>query len=305
MADQTIIPFQTENEWLQIRKQGIGGSDAAAVLGYSSWQTPLEVYHEKISDHIDLEESNPAYWGKLLEPVVIREYAKREGKTVLKPEGIIRMKDHPFAQASLDGYTDDGILVEAKTTAYDDNWGHEGTDDIPTEYLIQVQHTMMVTGLKVANVPVLFTARREFRVYRDIEADPDLQAMMLEREAEFWDAVQRRMPPPPKSVADFRITKSIPNPIYCDESLVQTVVELKRIKKDLKDLTEEEKTTKEILQAFMGEHEGLMHGRDLLATWKSIKQKELFDHKRLKEEMPEVYEKYKRLGAPSRMFLVK
>lgn len=35
-------------EWHEERKKGIGGSDAAAVLGMDPYRSPLAVYYDKI-----------------------------------------------------------------------------------------------------------------------------------------------------------------------------------------------------------------------------------------------------------------
>jgi len=59
--------------------------------------------------------------------------------------------------------TDSGRLVEIKTARSADGWGEAGTDEVPQEYLIQVQHYLAVTALPVADVAVLFGGQ-EFRL---------------------------------------------------------------------------------------------------------------------------------------------
>src|SRR4051794_20907188 len=76
------------DEWLEIRKQGIGSSDAAAAVGLSPYKSALELWMEKTSQDQALpkldvnDESSPAYWGTLLEPIVAAHYCKRTGNRV-------------------------------------------------------------------------------------------------------------------------------------------------------------------------------------------------------------------------------
>lgn len=60
--------ISTENmsheQWLQVRKTGIGGSDAAVILGISPFKSPLELWNEKVKDIAEsAEETEAAYWG--------------------------------------------------------------------------------------------------------------------------------------------------------------------------------------------------------------------------------------------------
>ncbi len=71
----------THDEWLLDRRKGIGGSDVATILGLNKWKSPYQLWLEKTSQ-IDLEhtESEPAYWGNVLEEVVAKEFQERTGK---------------------------------------------------------------------------------------------------------------------------------------------------------------------------------------------------------------------------------
>ena len=84
--------MKTREDWLKERMAGIGGSDAAAVMGLSKWKTPLDVFLEKRGEiATDFVDSEPMKWGRLLEPVVRQEYAERSGEVVrLVPNEIVR-----------------------------------------------------------------------------------------------------------------------------------------------------------------------------------------------------------------------
>ena len=63
------------DEWLELRRQGIGGSDAAAILGLNPWKTPMDVWLEKTGEFTrDDEENEQMYWGTVLEAVVAEEF---------------------------------------------------------------------------------------------------------------------------------------------------------------------------------------------------------------------------------------
>jgi putative phage-type endonuclease len=188
------------DEFLADRRSGIGGSDAAAVLGLSKWKTPFAVYQEKVGEILETTENEAMLWGKALEPVIRQQYAERTGRAVLVPDGMLTHPKHSFMLANLDGFTDDKRIVEIKTARTADEWGEPGTDEVPQAYLIQVQHYMAVTGFPVADVAVLIGGQ-DFRLY-EVPADAELQEMMIEGEAEFWKRVVDRNPPDATSFAD-------------------------------------------------------------------------------------------------------
>ena len=40
------------NEWLNLRKTGLGGSDAGAVCGLNPYSSPLQVFYDKTSEEV-------------------------------------------------------------------------------------------------------------------------------------------------------------------------------------------------------------------------------------------------------------
>lgn len=177
------------------RRGYLGGSDSAASLGLSGWQSALELYQEKVGLAPPAMDSERFLWGRLLEPVIRQRYADLTGRTVSVPKALLRHTQHPWMVAHPDGYTDDGRVFEAKTASRADEWGEPGSDQVPMAYLIQVQHYMGVMGLNLADLAVLFnTARME--VY-EIPFDAELYATIVEGELAFWNCVQTQSPPEP------------------------------------------------------------------------------------------------------------
>jgi putative phage-type endonuclease len=300
-----IETFTTDQEWHAIRRSGIGGSDTAAVLGLSKWRTPLQVYYEKIGEADPIVETEPMRWGKVLEPVLIQEYANKTGRVVNKPSGVIRLADHPHFIANLDGFTEDGRVLEIKTARSADNWGDEGTDEVPTDYFLQVQHYMAVTGMQVTDIAVLIGGS-DFRIY-EVEADPELHQMMLKQGAEFWKRVQEATPPDPINKADIiQFTKVINKSKTATEEIIKTVADLKTVKASLKLLENEEEELKSTIQAFMAGCDTLVDLEEkVIATWKSAKAAELFDKDRFEKDQADLYKKYAKTGKPSRRFNLK
>ena len=106
----------TENlsyeEWLQLRKTGIGGSDAAVILGISPFKSTWELWNEKVKELQTLpEETEAAYWGKLLEPVVREEFTARTGLRVYIEPYLLQHNQYSFMQANLDGFLDRKSVV--------------------------------------------------------------------------------------------------------------------------------------------------------------------------------------------------
>ena len=86
------------------------------------------------------------------------------------------------------------VLVEAKTSANDDEWGRPGTDEIPTHYLTQCYWAMHVSGVHETRVPVL-TSRLRFEEYV-VQHDPEVGKLLEERCREFYDTLTADTPPP-------------------------------------------------------------------------------------------------------------
>jgi putative phage-type endonuclease len=175
-------------EQLGRRSLSIGSSDSAAAIGLNPYCTAVELWQEKRGEVPPFEGNAPTKWGKILEAPVRQEYAEQTGRVVrLPPETLVHPK-HSWITCHPDGVTDDGRLYEGKTARYPDGWGESGTDQVPEQYIVQVQHAMMVTLLPVADLAVLIGGQ-DFRLYT-IPADEGLQAAILEAEAEFWAHVR-------------------------------------------------------------------------------------------------------------------
>lgn len=294
-------------QWLRERMSGIGGSDAAAVLGLSKWRTPLSVYMEKRGELAPQPENEPMRWGTRLEPIVRQEYAERTGEVVRLPPTMLRHPRHAWMLANVDGVTDSQRLVEIKTARTAEGWGEPGTDEVPQAYVVQIQHYLAVTALPVADVAVLIGGS-DFRLY-EVPADAELQDLIIEQEAAFWRAVQEGTPPDPVTYADVVARygrASREGVVPATDEVLEALARLRLLKTEREELDAEEEQTKAIVLAAFGECDTLVDraGR-ALATWKATKPRQTFDAAALKAAHPEIHAQFLKAGEPSRRFLIK
>lgn len=194
------VAYPTFDAWLEARRNGIGASDAAAILGVNPWTSPFALYCEKLRLRpSSREETEAMEWGKTLEPFVATKYQQQTDRQILDPGRFtVRYADAPpYLLATLDreivGDSRGPGVLECKTcSAFKaDEW--EG-GDAPMAYLVQLQHQLAVTGYTWGSLAVLIGGQR-FR-YVDVERNDKLIARLLEQEAEFWDRLLRQDPPP-------------------------------------------------------------------------------------------------------------
>lgn len=269
--------------WLQERRTGIGGSDAAPILGLSKWKTPLDVWREKRGLSEGTPDNPAMAWGRTLEPVVREWYARVTGRDVSVPASVLRHPEHPWMLATLDGLAGDRLL-EIKTARTSAFWGEPGTDQIPRHYLLQVQHYLCVTGLPVADVAVLFSGQ-DACIY-EVPSDPELQALIVEAEAEFWRMVVEGVQPEPISYADAcaRWGKAkVGGEVvagYAEQEFVQM---LRDVRSQIKALEERESDLQlEICKALADRGDTLVAPTgEVLCTWKATKDSRTTDWKGL------------------------
>ncbi|QIK80570.1 YqaJ viral recombinase family protein [Lysobacter sp. HDW10] len=186
-------------QWLDVRKGGIGSSDAAAAVGLCPYKSPLELWMEKTgraeSDPRKPNWDSPMYWGTLLEPLVATAYGEKSGHRVRRVNAVLQHPVFPFMLANIDrdvvGCPDVQIL-ECKTA------GEFGSrlwkDGVPEYVQLQVQHQLAVTGRQAADVAVLLCGQ-QLEVHR-ILRDEAMIARLVLLEARFWEHVENDTPPP-------------------------------------------------------------------------------------------------------------
>ena len=192
----------TEDDWLGYRRQGIGGSDVAAVMGVSPFATLRDLYNDKcgIQDVIQTEDNWVAKEvGHRLEDLVAKIFAFKTGYKVFAVRKLFRHPLYSFMQANVDFFVElpDGntAILECKTTNYNskEKW-NDGA--VPTNYEWQCRHYMAVMNLGCAYIACLYGNNENEFVYRRIDRDEAIEQDMIEMETHFWNEhVLKRVEP--------------------------------------------------------------------------------------------------------------
>jgi len=175
------------------RRSYIGGGDAAAIAGVGLWGSPYSVWAYKTgaTPEEDREITERMQWGLLLEQPVAQEWARREGVTELRKAVFRRHQTIPYIAGHPDFMgvhpVDGKVLIETKLSDRASEWEGEDGDQIPLQYFLQVQHYLLITGLRVGYLVVLVRGNA-LRSYR-IERDDEIIAGLIETYAEFWQRV--------------------------------------------------------------------------------------------------------------------
>ncbi|UTO20373.1 YqaJ viral recombinase family protein [Acinetobacter sp. Z1] len=188
-------------QWLEVRKQGIGSSDAATACGLNPYMSMLELWMiktDRMQQNIEDESAGyaPLYWGKQLEPLVAEYYSMHTNNKVRRVNAVLQHpdEDKQFMLANLDYSvvgSDEVQLLECKTV------GEYGSklwrDGVPLYVLCQVQHQLAVTGKHAAHICVLICGH-ETRIFKVIRSESVIQHI-IHAERYFWECVEKDTPP--------------------------------------------------------------------------------------------------------------
>lgn len=286
------------------RNKTLGASEAAAAIGLSKWRTPLALYAQKIGDAPPTPDSLPMQVGRALEPVVLRALIDERGCTLQDQQRRFVDPALPWRTCTVDAITAAGELVEAKTAGSALGWGADGTDQVPTDYIVQVQHSMAVTGLRVALIPVLL-AGRIFRVY-EVARDDWLIEAITERECVFWRCVEARTPPEITTLADaaIRWPHDTGRVLTATDGLLEAAERLRALKAEAKAREADMDALELEIKTAMADATTLAapDGR-ALATWKSQSARR-FSSSDFKAAHADLYEAF-RHETHSRVFRLK
>lgn len=187
------IAFNNHEEWLEIRKKYIGGSDAAAVVGLNSFSSPYTVWADKLGKLPPKEDNEAMRLGRDLEDYVAKRFTEQTGKKVRRKNFILWNSDYPFAHANVDRLiVGENAGLECKTTSVL-NLKSFKNGEFPENYYVQCMHYMAVTGYKKWYLAVLILGK-EFKVF-EIERDEDEIKALMKAERDFWTCVEKGEPP--------------------------------------------------------------------------------------------------------------
>ena len=303
----TPITGMSREEWLALRKQGIGGSDAGAICGLNPYASPMSVFYDKTSAETEDYDNEAMRQGRDLEDYVARRFMEATGLKVRRSNVMYWSKEHPFMFANVDRLvTGENAGLECKTaSAYNaDKWKNGG---IPEHYEIQCHHYMAVTGADAWYIAVVVLGR-EFQ-YRKILRDEGIIRDLVRIEEDFWNnhILTRIIPEPDGSeICDEVIRKYYPNadqPSVILPDCFNAKLERRQELVELIDRMQmEQKQIEQKIKLYM-QGSVLAQNSRYRVTWKGVESARL-DAKRLKQEAPEIYRDYINISQ-SRRFSVK
>lgn len=305
-------------DWLAVRKRGIGSSDAAAAVGLNPYKSQLELWLEKTGRDENLpkidphDETSPTYWGNLLEPIVAAHYTRRTGNKVRRINAVLQ-HPHPglfWMLANIDREVigcDEVQILECKTAGI--NGAKLWRDGVPEYVQLQVQHQLAVTGKQSADVAVLLGGQ-DLEIHH-IERDEGLIGRLIQLELAFWRYMETDTPPPAdgSESADLALRCLYPQDsgetldFSQDVPLSVTFSDLVNVRQSLAELEQQEALFKQALQQAMGDASKALFETGSV-TWKKAKDSRVLDSKRLLQDQPDLLQQYATTKTGSRRFLI-
>ncbi|MDE6789402.1 MAG: YqaJ viral recombinase family protein [Ruminococcus sp.] len=207
-----FIDAENREKWLEIRKSGIGGSDAGTAVGKNSYKSNVALWREKVGIDVpeDISDKPAVARGKQAEPC-LRELFRLdfpEYHVEYHEFGMYFSDEFPYMFATLDGELTEistgrrGVLEIKTTTIRNSSQWDEWDNRIPDSYYIQVLHQLICTGfdfvvvmanIKYYNDDIPRVQIRYYFIERS-EVQADIEWLKRE-EQKFWQSVQERKCP--------------------------------------------------------------------------------------------------------------
>lgn len=297
----------SRQEWLKLRKEGIGGSDAGAICGLNPYSSPMSIYQDKTSPEISEEDNEAMRQGRDLEDYTARRFMEATGLKVRRSNVMYKSAEHPFMLADVDRLVvgeDAGLECKTASAYSADQW-KDGR--IPEHYVIQCLHYMVVTGKRSWYLAVVVLGR-EFK-YVKLTWDEEMIRNLTEIEEAFWNGhvVPRIMPEPDGSQACEEVLRRYfpaagKEEVLLPDSFNEELKRREEIMRLVERLETEQRQIEQKVKLFLGESCAAGNSR-YRVSWNNIDTLRI-DSRRLKEEQPEIYSRFAK-SSRSRRFTVK
>lgn len=290
------------------RTQGIGGTDISVVVGQNPYRSEVDMWLEKtgrLEPAFSPDAQERMRFGVLLEDVVAREFAGRTNRIVKPYPNIITHPATPIIMAHIDRFilqqdrsrihirkngiiTGADAVLECKTSGHkSDEWGDEGTDDVPPHYLLQCHWYMGITGLPVCYLAALF-AGQHLEIFR-VEHDHELFETLMERALEWWDRhIIHDEQPPPRTEADVkRLWRSSTSgkKYFIDMGGYAELVRIRQLNQQIAELKAEQQALRDRILPDVGDAEIIVYNGEDVATYKTSRGRKSIDYKRLLSDL--------------------
>lgn len=287
----------------ELRATGVGASEVAALIGLDPYRGPLDVYRHKIGEAIDVETYHTQR-GRYLEPA-LRQWACDLIGIPFEPSPTLKHPQHEHVLATPDGVAPGAVLeLKAPGQRTWHEWG-EG-EEAPERYVCQLAQQMSVTGARMGYLCALVDG--DLRVYQYTK-DAELEGVLIDAVDAFWSRhVVPCIPPKAdgsKTSAEYitqRFPRSTGRMVHADSSAEALMCNLHNARKAREKAERAEESFKQQLQEIIGENDGIESPRLGKILWRSTKDREVFDTKRLREEHPDLARRYTSMAYGYRSF---
>lgn len=302
------VVAKNHQEWLSLRS-GIGSSDIATIMGESKYDTPYRLWRRLRGEERVEANNNLLRMGHMLEPVVAKLWEEETGNKIFPWSEAEYMYVHPqydFLRASPDREfaMQDGRngILECKSSQIPID-----ADEIPGYWLCQIQYQMGIAQIDYCNIAWLIQGR-DFG-FSEVIFNKDVFDYMVECAKKFWiDNVIGGAEPEldeDKGDVQLKYRHSSNRVVECDSELLKLYSEVKELKEKQRGFEKEIELKVNRIKARMQDADTLAYNGQLLVTWKSGKDKCVFDEMWFRKENHELYDKYTIQKSGSRIFLVK
>ena len=291
------------DDWLTYRRKGIGGSEAAAIMGMNAYCSPLTIYYDKIGMKPDVVDNEAMRVGRDLEAYVAKRFMEQTGLKVQNYNAILQSNEHPYMLANIDRrIVGEHAGLECKTTNAFNKTDFEG-GNVPPNYYWQCQHYMAVTGWDLWYLAVLVMGR-SFHVIK-IERNQDYIDVLIDKEEKLWKHnVCELVPPLPSGIdaEDDLIKCNISQKdgeIQLDNGINYTLEALERLSERRKGYEKEEKSYKQKLVMLLDGHESGYTDKYTIRNKEVVSNR--LDTKSLKKDHPDIAEQYSKQSISTRL----
>lgn len=300
--------------WLKARDKGIGGSDAAVIMGLNPYKSPYQLWMEKTGqvEPPDLSKNQYVYWGMKNEANIADWFQEKTGKKVQRL-GTLQNRRHPFLLANVDRtVVGENAGLEIKTAGVS-QYRKWKDDEIPDAYYCQCLHYMAVTGADYWYIAVLLGGNEA--TWKRIERNEEDIQTIVEAEEEFWELVQTKTAPPVdgslscSQALAARYAGESDTEIMLPEEADELIARIHEDTKIKKKLDEQIDLNQNRLKEMLGNAEVGRVG-SFQVTWKATSPRETCSLSKVKKAAPEVYQMLKdsgyiSIGKASRRFSIK
>ena len=295
-------------QWLELRKKGIGGSDSAAVVGLDRYRSAFDVYADKLGLRPEIPDNEAMRQGRDLEQYVAERFMEATGKKVRRRNAMLQHPEYPFMIADIDRWViGENAGLECKTTSVL-NRTKFSQGEFPPNYYVQCTHYMAVTGADRWYLAVL-VLNKAFYVFTIERDEAEIQAL-IDAEKDFWENhVLKQIPPAPDgSESTSEIIKQLfpeakegfTASLYGYEDKIQAYLDLDA---QIKELEKKKEAIKQELQMAIDEAE-IGRAQGYIVEWKN-QVRQTLDTQWLKKEQAEIYQQYLKPAQTVRVFKVK